>query len=202
MSQRQSGYERKALDFYATPAWVTESMLGFIQTRPGSIWEPAAGNGQMVRILTERFLVLATDVAGGVDFLAAKTLPDPSIRGICTNPPYKDGAAFCEQALRLTKPFGGFVAMLLRVDFDSGRTRAHLFADCPAWSRKIVLTQRIKWFDGPVPCRPCGASGKVDGQKCRPCKGAGQVEHSPSENHAWFLWDWSHAGPAVISYAP
>ena len=44
MSQRNSGYIRKEGDLYETPA-----LLGFISTRPGSILEPAAGSGQMVR---------------------------------------------------------------------------------------------------------------------------------------------------------
>ena len=42
--------------------------------------------------------------------------------------------------------------MLLRADYDSAKTRAHLFGACPAFSKKVVLTRRIKWFDGP--CSP------------------------------------------------
>lgn len=181
MSQRASGYKRKVLDFYPTPAWVTEALLGFLETRPGSVWEPAAGDGRMVVALHNRFLVLASDLAQGVDFLKCKTLPDPSIRGIITNPPYDQAGAFARHALELTRPFKGFVAMLLRVDFDSAKLRHDLFRDCPAWSRKIVLTRRIVWFVNPK-------TGKPDA--------------SPSENHAWFLWDWQHEGDARVSYAP
>jgi hypothetical protein len=36
-----------------------------------------------------------------------------------------------------------------------------------------VLTSRIQWFEGPS---------------------------QPSENHAWYLWDWKHKGPATIVY--
>jgi hypothetical protein len=180
MSQRASGYERKALDFYATPAWVTEALLGFILTRPGSIWEPAAGDGKMVRVLTERFLVLATDVADGADFLATKTLPDPSIRGIVTNPPYQHAGQFCAHALQLTQPFKGFVCMLLRCDFDHAAGRARLFRDCPAFAKKIVLTKRIVWF----------------------VEANGKPKASPSFNHAWYVWDWSHTGSPTVAYAP
>ena len=49
VSQRNSGYIRKEGDLYETPPWVTETLLGFISTRPGSILEPAAGAGQMVQ---------------------------------------------------------------------------------------------------------------------------------------------------------
>ena len=47
MSQRGSGYERKALDLYDTPAWVTAALLPHL---PGvrAVWEPAAGSGKMV----------------------------------------------------------------------------------------------------------------------------------------------------------
>ena len=49
---------------------------------------------------------------------------------------------FTAQALRLTAPVKGFVAMLLR-DFDHAEGRANLFADCPQFAKKIVLTRRI-----------------------------------------------------------
>jgi hypothetical protein len=35
------------------------------------------------------------------------------------------------------------VTMLLRIDFDSGKTRTNLFRDCQAFDRKIVLLDRI-----------------------------------------------------------
>jgi hypothetical protein len=50
---------------------------------------------------------------------------------------------FCAQALKLTAPVKGFVAMLLRCDFDHAKRRAYLFADCPQFAKKIVLTRRI-----------------------------------------------------------
>lgn len=180
MSQRNSGYDRKPLDLYSTPTWVTESLLGYIDARPGTVWECAAGPGAMVRVLTGRFVVLATDVAKGEDFLQARVLPDPSIRTIITNPPYKLADQFVRHALQLTRPFGGAVAMLLSTNFDHAGGRADLFRDCPAWSRKIMLTRRIVWF----------------------VEANGKPKSSPSENHAWFVWDWRHAGEPRISYAP
>lgn len=180
MSQRQSGYERKPLDFYATPTWVTESLLGEILTRPGSIWEPACGDGQMVRVLKEHFRVVATDIDGGIDFLAATTLPSLDIRGIVTNPPYDVAERFCSHALSLVEPVKGFVAMLLRCDFDHAKSRTYLFKDCPAWSRKLVLTKRIVWF----------------------VESDGKPKASPSFNHAWHIWSWKHEGPPTIGYAP
>lgn len=64
----------------------------------------------------------------------------------------------------------------MRCDFDHAASRKHLFADCPQFAKKLVLTKRIKWF-----------------------------EHStgqPSFNHAWLIWNWQHQGPPVIAYGP
>jgi len=97
VSQRNSGYIRKEGDQYETPSWVTEALLGFISTRPGSILEPAAGSGQMVQVLKDQFRVLASDIAEGVNFFELDRLPDASVRG--------------------------GIAILLRCDFDHAKRR-------------------------------------------------------------------------------
>lgn len=181
MSQRNSGYARKDLDLYETPEWVTEALLGEVLTRPGSIWEPACGNGRMVKVLKDHFMVIATDIENsGVDFLKVVQLPSAAIRGIITNPPYDKAEEFCTHALDLVRSVRGFVAMLLRCDFDHAKSRAHLFADCPAFAKKLVLRKRIVWF----------------------VEADGKPKASPSFNHAWYLWDWKHEGPPTIGYAP
>jgi hypothetical protein len=71
---------------------------------------------------------------------------------------------FIERALRI----GGnrIVAMLLRRDFDHASSRAHLFADCPMFAKKVVLTKRIRWFE--------------------------DSNGAPSFNHCWMIWDQQH----------
>ena len=64
--------------------------------------------------------------------------------------------------------------LLLKVDFDSGKTRTDLFRDQLTFAGKIVLLDRIKWFDGPS---------------------------SPSDNHALYIWDRSHRGEPWLRYA-
>jgi len=180
MSQVKSNYARQDRDKYSTPAWVTRAFLPFLRRPIGGIWEPACGDGNMVDVLLDAgFCVSATDISTGHDFLRIHSPPAPT-GAVITNPPFLLAEEFCDHALRLMEPFGGQVAMLLRVDFDSAKTRAHLFRDCPAWSKKIVLTKRIVWFEPQT-----GAKGK-----------------SPSENHAVYIWDWKHDGPPTISYAP
>jgi len=184
MSQRDSTYERKPRDFYATPAWVTAAALPHLPLRleleAGAIWEPACGNGDMVRVLEQAgFTVVASDITDGDDFLFMMGIIPP-VKAIITNPPYNLAHEFCEHALRLTKRTHGVVAMLLGSDFDYAKSRASLFRDCPQFAKKIALTKRIVWF----------------------VEDNGKPKASPSENHAWYVWDWKHEGPPTIGYAP
>jgi hypothetical protein len=177
MSQRESGYERKERDLYETPEWVTEALLPHIRD-VSNIWEPAAGSGKMARVLERIGTVQTSDITTtifdprGDDFLKIVNRPWAAI---ITNPPYALAQEFIQHALRLTKP-NGLVAMLLRTDYDHAKTRQHLFGGCPQFAKKLVLTRRIVWFDGP--------------------------NAAPSFNHAWYLWDWIHSGPPTIAYGP
>lgn len=180
MSQRDSGYERKERDLYETPEWVTEALLPHLPDRPMEIWEPACGSGKMSRVLARSHRVIATDIFDqegiALDFLKA---PEPicgPLDAIITNPPYELATEFIDQALKFQRQEGRFVAMLLRTDFDHAKTRARLFANCPAFSKKVVLTKRIKWFE--------------------------DSKGQPSFNHAWFIWDYDHAGPPTLAYGP
>jgi hypothetical protein len=172
MSQRDSGYQRKERDAYETPAWVTECLLPHILKRITSVWECAAGTGQMLVALMSRYTVAATDIDCGRDFLAESRSDYPAI---ITNPPYALAQQFIERALQFTQPHDGFVAMLLRCDYDHAKTRQHLFGQCPQFAKKLVLTRRIRWIEG--------SNG------------------SPSFNHAWFVWSWRHQGPPTLAYA-
>ena len=176
MAQRPSGYVRKANNDYPTPTWVTDAVVPHIRSLAKHMWECAVGSGQMVDPLRNAgFHVVATDIVSGVDFLKCNALPSDGIQLILTNPPYSHAQSFIEHALALTKPVNGAAAMLLRCDFDHAKSRRHLFADCSAFAKKIILTKRIVWFDRP------GAA--------------------PSFNHAWFVWDWQHKGKPAIEYA-
>jgi hypothetical protein len=144
MSQRASGYERKTLDSYATPMWVTQALAPHLPAIGGQIWEPAAGDGQMVAALTGMgFDVFGTDIVDGVDFLDC--VPR-ACAAVITNPPYAWAKAFIERALDVTRPCG-LVAMLLRADYDHAATRSSLFTH--PFAKKVALTKRIVWFAGP-----------------------------------------------------
>jgi len=175
MSQRVSGYVRKDDDLYETPSWVTAVLVGEGLREPYAVWEPAAGGGKIARVL--RMLlsapVIETDIATGTDFLT--TSPPFGCDCIITNPPYRRAQDFIERGVPLMEPVGGQIALLLRTDFDHAKTRRHLF-ECPQFAKKLVLTRRIRWFEN--------------------------TTGSPSFNHAWFLWDWKHSGPPILTYGP
>lgn len=200
MAQRNSGYVRQARDAYMTPHWVTEILIADLEREgilpvvkrdagypnkryPLAIWEPAAGTGQMADALARGgYEVFCTDIQpepgiGSAHDFTKRELPllMPEIGAIITNPPYKkkEAEAFVRNALDIMASRQGVVAMLLAVDWDSGKTRRKFFADCPAWRRKIVLLDRIHWFD-PEPV--------AKGEK----KKAG-----PSANHAWYVWSFA-----------
>jgi hypothetical protein len=186
MSQRDSGYKRKERDLYETPNWVTRALIPHLPRSFKTIWEPACGTGKIIEALrgVPSIGFFASDIVpltdcGMVDFLCEPEMWCGA-EAIITNPPYELATEFCEHSVRLTETVRGVVAMLLRTDFDHTQGRSHLFRDCPAFAKKLVLTRRITWFE-PEP----GSKGK-----------------SPSFNHAWFIWDWRHEGPPTIGYGP
>lgn len=172
MSQRDSGYARVAFDQYETPEWVTRALLPHLPRRIEVVWEPACGSGKMVRAMRgSPFEVVASDIQTGSDFFETGFI---AADAVVTNPPYSIASDFINEALNRMRPEKGVVAMLLRTDFDHAKTRRDLFADHPAFAKKLVLTKRIQWFE--------------------------ESKSSPSFNHAWFIWDWTHEGAPTIAY--
>jgi hypothetical protein len=172
LSQRNSGYDRIEFDEYPTPAWVTEAVIPYIPPHIRSVWEPAAGEGKMADVLTDNgFDVASSDIQTGNDFFSKRIC---IVDAIITNPPYSLAQEFIEHALDLVRDQQGLVAMILRCDFDHAKTRRNLFSDNKAFTRKLILTRRIRWIEG--------STG------------------SPSFNHAWYVWDWRNMKDPTISY--
>jgi hypothetical protein len=176
MTTRGADYLRRKNDDYPTPIEVTQALFDNVELGP-IIFDPACGHGQQILKAARKCKLGAygNDIVLGQDFLTTKYRGCPY--NYVTNPPYGDrrgtlALRFIEHALALTKPHKGRVAMLLPIDFDSGKTRTHVFQH-PAFTSKLVLLDRIKWFDG----------------------------QSGSTNHAWFIWDWENQGPPIIRYA-
>ncbi len=191
-----SGYGREGRDFYATPAWVTESLLQHVRFR-GPVWEPCCGDGAMSRVLgAHGCQVVSSDIAdrgfgtAGVDFLASRTVPG-DCRSIVTNPPYGDTGShrgqaksslamlrFLRHAMALTASVQGQLALLVRLQWIAGQRAADLLSSGP-FAATIVLRRRIRWFD------------------------MGEQTNHAQHHHAWVVLDHAHpaGAPPALLYA-
>jgi hypothetical protein len=192
-----SGYDRKVLDFYATPDWVTEALLRHVQFR-GRVWEPCCGTGAITTVLQRHgYDVTSTDIADrgfgtpGMDFLLCQTVPD-RCQALVTNPPYgtdtppykgqeKSAMAmlrFVDHALRLTGSVQGQLALLVRFQWVAGKRAAALMSAGP-FSAVIALTRRIQWFD------------------------RGAATNISQHHHAWIIFDHAHPSghPPTLLFA-
>lgn len=193
-----SGFERFAKDRYWTHPWLTNVLLRHVnmQERPGIVWEPAAGRGDIANVLLDHGLdVFASDIdlsefdgslceCANLDFLDHSSEDfdgdfDPDLMGltsVITNPPYDKAVDFCRKALEFENI--RLVAMLLRAEFGYASSRVDLFTEQP-FAFEIKLTTRPRW-DWWFRDRP---------------------EASPRHNFSWFVWDRDWQAPPTIYWA-
>jgi hypothetical protein len=195
MGKHGTEYPRIGRDFYPTPHEPVKDLSRYLDLRGLIGWEHACGDSRMAqsllilgcaRVFTSDIVDYGNKQDAVFDFLSAgepERLPRCNL--LATNPPFgksgRTAVAFIEAGLRRL-PIGGTLALLLPCDFDSGKTRTHLFRDCPHFVGKIVLTQRVVWFL------------RNDGKK-----------EAPRENSAWFIWQRNPLltpRPPVLLYAP
>lgn len=192
----ESNFVRMDGDRYWTQPWLTSALLE-MGSVPGVIWEPAAGRGDISKVL-EDFgrVVVCSDIDMSeyephnddfvCDFLETTTVPTfgtlTQVEGIVTNPPYNvpRGVAekFVRHGLDLMRQDNElrFMAMLLRSEFCNARTRRDLFGECPEYTTEIVLTSRPRW-DWWFRDKPLA---------------------SPRHNFSWFIWEEDDGGPVII----
>jgi hypothetical protein len=155
----------RGLDAYFSPPEAAASLLHIEnQYLPNFIWEPAAGDGAIVRPLLDAGLtVIASDIVDYglgnctiVDYFKAK--PIDKVQGIITNPPYKLAVQFAEKALREVP----YLALLLRTNFLESTARLPFFLKHqPAriWisSRRLPMMHRHGWQGPRAPSNTCFA---------------------------------------------
>lgn len=131
-----TAYKRAASDFYPTPPDVTFALLKFLDLEPGTvIWEPACGDGHMVRVMEKmEYQVIGTDIQRGDDFLNMSLI---CCDWIITNPPFSQSEAFIRRCLTHKKPF----ALLLKSQYWHAKRRKCLF-DTHAPELILPLTWR------------------------------------------------------------
>lgn len=187
----ESKFERMDGDRYWTQPWLTEALRDMVEL-PDRIWEPAAGRGDIAKVLNAfGHIVLASDVdmseyavaevenALTGDFLTTTAPPLMLSEGnlvlpqaIITNPPYNQPRGIAEQFVRHAVELMGehedirLVAMLLRSEFCKAKTRRDLFGECRDYWGEVVLTTRPRW-DWWFREKP---------------------EASPRHNFSWFIW--------------
>lgn len=177
--QLVSKSDRKGLNFYPTPYDLIEPVRVMIGRE--AIWEPACGDGRIVRVFREAGNpVFASDIEdhgfGGLDevrdFYAYDQIPaffDPyDSLTIITNPPHsrEHATKFVQHCLDLARASGKDVDvfLLLRHQWDTAKTRIDL---CRAVDAKITMCWRPKWFEDEE-----GAKSKT-----------------PMHNYAWYYWE-------------
>jgi hypothetical protein len=177
LDKRKVKYERVDKDYYATPEWVTSlGLLSHVNVRNLSIWEPAAGAGDMAEPLKAAGAqVFCSDIEdrgypldAHIDFTSPRSESftlNRKIDAVITNPPFSYAMSFIQSGLDYIRKDGGFLALLLPMDFHQRSPRRELFFKCPEFAAHITITERITWFRHSDDDRP------------------------PMENHAWFVWD-------------
>lgn len=165
-------------DYYSTPPEATRALLG-VEDFEGPIWEPAAGNGAIVRVLREAgHEVIATDLnphgegQAGVDFLMECDLLAPNI---VTNPPYKLANLFAKHAIDLG---ASKYCVLMRLAWLEGSARRKLF-ERTKLSRVWVFSARL----------PRMHREGYEGKKT-----------SSLIAFAWFVWDDAHKGAPRLGW--
>ena len=167
---------RAKSDFYRTPAWATQALLN-VEYFPGTIWEPACGDGAISLILHQKYSgrhVFSSDIEdrgfGRVEnFLESEMTAD----NIVTNPPYSLAKEFTLHALKqaTTK-----VALLLKLNFLEGQERKSWLPKTPLQT-VYVFSKRLSF-------------NRADETE----SGSGLLAY------AWFVWHKSHQGPPQIKW--
>ncbi len=140
MSSTNRGAVRNAHDFYATPEEAFKPLLRILPSGMVQFWEPACGDGRLIRWLTESGrLAGGSDLNTGVDFLKDETRR----AFIITNPPFSLAFEFAQHAVAHAPE----VMLLLRLNFlASMKRRAWFLANEP--SALFVLSKRPDFTGG------------------------------------------------------
>lgn len=124
MSATNRGATRNERDFYATPEEAFKPLIPFLP-REWSYWEPACGDGRLIRWMKEAGLwAFGADLEPQCDYPQINFLEDTTFRNcIITNPPFSLAQEFCDHAIK----HSNHVFMLLRLNFLASVKRRDWF---------------------------------------------------------------------------
>lgn len=168
------GYRLAPHDLYPSDPDQVRGLLK-VEKFKGTIWEPACGDGVIVKILRRRgYKVIATDLVshgcgrGGVDFLK-ETKRRADI--VFTNPPFSLWLAFARHALKLGVKK---LVLLGSIGIKEGRAVSE-FMRATKMARMVQPVGRVKIL-------PHGARDKG---------------HSPRAVYCWYVWERGNRKPTI-----
>lgn len=172
-SNRLAGYSenRASLDFYPTPEWASFSLFS-VEKFEGSVLEPAAGDGAMVKVIERFNPCIAKDIQTGDDFMNEGGEYD----NVITNPPFSLAQEFVEKGKKVAKKK---IALFLKLQFLEGKRRLEMFRDM-----EFPLA-RVHVFSKRVTFHPNGIEDR---------------KRSGTMAFAWFVWDKEHKGQPIINW--
>lgn len=179
MVARHSKFD-ETKDFIPTPGFATRALYHYVspelrEAAPRmSAWDPAAGEGHMVRVLEEmgHLVVNASDkynhgIGELVDFTDYKQTEAATrymkVGLICTNPPYKELNNFITAGLHHADRF---LCLLVRIQAMTGQTRYNQVYSVTPPTRVGIFSDRVPFKVGEVT------------PKC-----------SKMFDHMWMVWD-------------
>lgn len=128
-------------DDFQTPPEALKPLLPYLN-KNWVIWEPACGNGNLVKELEQLYYkVIGTDILTGRDFLD-NDFEAENADCIITNPPFKYKQQFLEQCYKLGKPF----ALLLPLTAFETAKRQKLFK---TYGIEVILFDKRINFETP-----------------------------------------------------
>lgn len=155
---KSDNFDRHSDDFYATPYESTRAFLDEFKLS-GSIYEPCAGGGHIIKILEEYYpnnpifasdlvdrtyrKVCNLDIKSGVDFL--NTDYDRKFDNVVTNPPYKLAKECVEKALDIVNDK---VIMFLKIQFLESESRKEFLQNSPLKYVYVFSKRQSPMLDG------------------------------------------------------
>ena len=168
--QSSHAHDDRGLDAYFT---CTEAVQAFLRLEadhlPLCIWEPAAGDGAIVKPLRKAgHIVFASDIAdyglGGceiADYLRTPVID--GVEGIVTNPPYQLAEEFAKKAIAEVP----YVALFVRTNWV------------------MEGTARGKWLDAHPPTREWRSAQRFPMMHRHGWQGPRSTSNTP---YAWIVW--------------
>lgn len=170
--------------FYSTDPHTLEIFLEALK-RDGielhtNIWECACGMGHLSEVLKSKgYNVYSSDLIDrgyGVPNINFLQCTDSLTYDILTNPPYKYAQEFVQHALEISYS-GGYVVMLLKIQFLEGKARRKLFDKNPPKYVYVNSERQACYMNGDM-------SKKMSSAAC----------------YCWYIWEKGYKGETIVRW--